>query len=372
MNDLIDNLRVVETLELITPRELKNQISWDDVAFHIESSRNTISDIIHWNDSRLLTVVWPCSIHNTDEALEYAKWLSDIKIKFPNLYLVMRTYFEKPRTTIWWKGLINDPYLDGSEDMVEWLKKARSLLYEINKLDLPTATEFLDPIVSQYIADMVSWGAVWARTTESQTHRQMASWLSMPVWFKNGTDWDIQIAIDALGAASNPHKFLWINDDWKVSIIKATWNSDGHVILRWWKNKLTNYDIESIRKITTMLKEMWINPNVMVDVSHANSFKKHEEQVIVSKEVAGQIALWNEQIMWVMIESNLVEWNQSFTPWKNDPKSLVKWKSITDECINLNQTEDVLWELDYAASKRKKWISSQERLRDSLKALPIR
>lgn len=338
---------------LPSPRELRQEIVWwDEISGDIEVRRTEVANIIHWRDQTLLTVVWPCSLHDVDEALEYAEWLKKIKFDFPNLKIVMRAYFEKPRTTIWWKGLINDPNLDWTFDVEMWLRKARRLLLDINRLDIATATELLDPLVSQYIADLISWSAIWARTTQSPTHREMASGLSMPVWFKNWTDWSPQIAIDALKSSQSQHSFLWINEDWMASIVDTRWNPDWHIILRWW-DWMTNYSPEQIAEITRKLEEAWVNPNLMVDFSHANSHKNHEEQIFVARSVAKQIAEWNTRIMWVMIESNLEGWNQPFTPGKTRREDLKRGVSITDKCVWLEQTQEILWLLDHAVWKRK-------------------
>jgi 3-deoxy-7-phosphoheptulonate synthase len=272
--------------------------------------------------------------------------------KYPNLYIVMRTYFEKPRTTVGWEWLISDPDLNWSFNMNLWLEKARKFLYDINKLGLATATEFLEPITCQYIADLVSWWAIWARTTESQTHRHMASWLSMPIWFKNATSWDTGIALDAIISSKNPHKFIWINNDWCIRNISSKWNKDSHIILRWWKG-ITNYDEKSIEETIDWLEKNWINTWIIIDTSHANSEKKHEKQVDVAKSIASQIPD-NTKIVWVMIESNINSWNQSFNPLTDDKNNLKHWVSITDWCVDLKQTEEILKELNEACKKRNK------------------
>lgn len=346
-----DNLKIVNEEPMITPKELKEKYNSIEVLKHIEDSRKTISNIIWWNDNRLLVITWPCSIHNTEEWLEYAQKLVQLKEKFPNLYLVMRTYFEKPRTTVWWEWLISDPNLDWSFDINLWLEKARKFLLEINKLWLPTATEFLEPITTQYIADLVSWWAVWARTTESQNHRHMASWLSMPIWFKNATSWDINIARDAIISAKNPHNFLWINNGGCTRIIRTKWNPDSHLILRGWKS-WPNYSQKDVKKATEILENAWINTWVVIDASHANSNKDYTKQKIVCEDIAKQLESWNKKIVWVMLESNLKEGNQKFNPLTDNKENLSCWISITDACINLNQTEEILGMLNQATQKR--------------------
>lgn len=336
-----------------TPIVLKKRlIPTESIINDITKWRKTTSDIIHKNDYRLLVVIWPCSIHDTEEALVYAKKLKRLKDKFPNLFIVMRSYFEKPRTTIWWKWLINDPNLDWSFDIEKWLKKARKLLLDINKMWLPVSTEYLDLITPNYISDLITWWAIWARTTESQVHRELASWLDSIIWFKNWTSWDIQIAIDAIKSSNNPHTFLWINQKWKVEIISSKWNKNCHIILRWWKN-LPNYKKEDIDIVSKILKKEWINTWIMIDASHANSNKKPENQKSVVKNIAEQIENWNKQIIWVMIESNIYFWSQSFTPWKDKPNDLKYWISITDWCVSMDDTKKMLDTLNKAVEKRK-------------------
>lgn len=330
----------------------KRLLPTEETINNIKKYREITTNIIHKIDERLLVVVWPCSIHDTEEALVYAKKLKRVKEKFPNLFIVMRSYFEKPRTTIWWKWLINDPYLDWSFDIEKWLKKARKLLLEINKMWLPTSTEFLDTISPKYLSDLITWWAIWARTTESQVHRELASSLDSIIWFKNWTTWDIQIAIDAIKSSNNSHCFLWINEKWKIDIINTIWNKSCHIILRWWKNG-PNYDKDSIDETSKKLKKEWINTWIMIDVSHANSNKKPENQPIIIKNIAEQIKSWNKEIIWVMIESNIYAWSQSFTPWKDKACDLKYWISITDWCISFEETKKVLDILNKAVEKRK-------------------
>ncbi len=273
------DLRVKEIVRLLTPRELKTQLPATDAAnATVARSRERVIRILRQEDPRLLVVIGPCSIHDQKSALEYAARLNALRKELAGtMEIVMRVYFEKPRTTIGWKGLINDPHLDGSQDIETGLKIARQLLLEITGMGLPAATEFLDPIVPQYIADLISWAAIGARTTESQTHREMASGLSMPVGLKNNTDGSLQSAIDAMGATRHPHSFLGINEDGVTSIVRTTGNPHAHVVLRGGRAK-TNYDAESIRAAEEKLKSEKLPPVLMVDCSHANSEKQFAKQ----------------------------------------------------------------------------------------------
>ena len=338
---------------MIKPIDLKNQYSSKKVSKHIENSREIIKNILSGKNNRILVIVWPCSIHNTKEGLEYAKKLNKLKDKFPNLFIVMRAYFEKPRTTVGWGWLISDPNLNWSFNINLWLEKARKFLFDINSLWLAAATEFLEPIICQYLTDLISWGAIWARTTESQTHRHMASGLSMPIWFKNTTSWDIDIARNAIISAKNKHKFIWINNDWYIRNINSTWNPDSHIILRWWK-WITNYDEKSVKDTISSLEKAEINTWIIIDTSHDNSEKKFEKQVDVVKDISSQIWSGNRKIVWVMVESNINSGNQNFNPKIDDKKDLKYWVSITDWCIDLEQTEEVLKELNEACEKRNK------------------
>lgn len=349
---IVDDTRVDEISEIITPKELISKYPLNEkIVNFISSSRKTVSDIINLANQRLLVITWPCSIHNPDEALKYAELLKNIQAKNPHLFLVMRTYFEKPRTTIWWKWLMNDPNLDDSCDINYWIEIARDLLLKINKMWIPTAVEFLDIITPQYIWDLVTWWAIWARTTESQEHRKLASWLSMPVWFKNWTNWDIQIAIDAIKSASVSHTFLWATKDWKIAIVKTTWNPDWHIILRWWSS-WPNYSQEHISETINKLTKSWIFTWIIIDFSHANSGKKHKNQPIVCENVAKQIEEWNKKIVWVMIEWNINAWNQSFTPGKDDKNMIKPWVSITDECVDWETNIKMIDRLNIASNLR--------------------
>lgn len=339
--------------KIITANQLLKKLkSKQNLNKQVKLWRDETSEIVNLKNDNLLVIVWPCSIHDTGEAIDYAKRLFKAKKKFPNLFIVMRTYFEKPRTTIWWKWLINDPELDWSFDIEKWIKKARKLIIKITELWLPVATEFLDIITPNYISDLITWWAIWARTTESQIHREMASNIDAILWFKNATSWDIQIAIDAIKSSNNQHTFLWINKDNKVEIIKSNWNKNCHIILRWWKS-WPNYDTKNINETTKKLKDEWINTWIMVDVSHWNSEKNPENQPKVIKDIAKQISNWNMQIMWVMIESNIFTWNQCYTPWKDKLNDLKYGISITDWCIWFKETIKILGTLNKAVEKRK-------------------
>ena len=333
---------------IISPEELKYEIQNNNQEF-IKESRQTISNIINWKDKRLLVIIWPCSLHNEEEAIDYAKQIKKINQDYQNLFIVMRAYFEKPRTHIWRKWLINDPYLNDSGDIQEWLRLARKILNQINQLWIPTATEFLDNLSYEYIQDLVSWWAIWARTTESQVHRQIVSDIKCPIGFKNWTNWSTNIAINAIKSASNPHNFLWINEKWKISIVNSQWNPDLHVVLRGWENG-PNYDEKSINKAINELKNSNINSNLMIDFSHANSEKKYKNQIIVAEDIAKQIKNWNQNIVAAMIESNINESNQSFDPSKDKKEELEYWVSITDACVNIEDSKKILDKLNKAKS----------------------
>jgi 3-deoxy-7-phosphoheptulonate synthase len=325
------DLHVKELVRLSTPRALKAELPGTDAAnATVANGRQAIKRILRQEDPRLLVIVGPCSVHDISGALEYAGKLNALRRECADQFeIVMRVYFEKPRTTIGWKGLINDPYLDNTHDIEAGLKKARRLLLDITGSGMPAATEFLDPIIPQYIADLVSWAAVGARTTESQTHREMASGLSMPVGFKNGTDGSLQIAIDAMGAAMRPHSFLGIDQDGVTSIVRTTGNPDGHVVLRGGRLR-TNYDAESIRDAESKLVQAGLRPGLMVDCSHANSEKQHARQEDVWRSVIEQRAAGTRSLTGVMVESYLQEGNQ---PFPKNPAELRYGISITDACL---------------------------------------
>jgi 3-deoxy-7-phosphoheptulonate synthase len=333
-------LRVKETVRLLTPNALKAGLPMSDASNQtVVLGRDAIGRVLRQEDARFLVVVGPCSIHDTGAALEYAAKLNQLRQELAErLCIVMRVYFEKPRTTIGWKGLINDPHLDGTYDIEAGLQKARALLLQITGMGLPAATEFLDPIVPQYIADLVSWAAVGARTTESQTHREMASGLSMPVGFKNGTDGSLQIAIDAMRSAMTPHSFLGIDQDGVTSIIRTTGNPVGHVVLRGGRLR-PNYDADSIRDATASLAQAGLTAVMMVDCSHANSGKQHARQEEVWRSLIEQRAGGNRSIIGAMIESNLLEGTQAIPSNRADLRHGV---SITDACLGWDATERML------------------------------
>jgi len=318
----------------------------------IQKTRKKIRDILNGKDDRLLIIIGPCSIHDPSAAIEYASRLLEQRKKYAGeLEIVMRVYFEKPRTTVGWKGLINDPYLDESYRIDEGLRVARHLLMEINRLGMPAGSEFLDVISPQYIGDLISWGAIGARTTESQIHRELASGLSAPIGFKNGTDGNIKIATDAIQSASKGHHFLSVHKNGQVAIVETKGNADCHVILR--GGKAPNYDEESVNKACAELEAAKLNPSLMVDCSHANSSKQHERQIEVAKDIATQLAKGSKKIFGVMVESHLHAGTQKFTPGKDDPKNLKYGMSITDACINWDDSLEVLEVLADAVKKRR-------------------
>jgi 3-deoxy-7-phosphoheptulonate synthase len=333
------NLNVAETVRLIPPRQFKEELPIAETNVDaVVKGREDVKAILQGKDPRMMIIVGPCSIHDPKGALDYAKRLNELRKEFENrLCLIMRVYFEKPRTTVGWKGLINDPNLNGTYDIENGLKIARKLLLDITAMGLPAATEFLDPIVPQYTAQLISWAAIGARTTESQTHREMASGLSMPVGYKNGTDGSLQIAIDAMTAARQPHSFLGIDQEGVTSIFRTSGNPDGHIVLRGGKVR-TNYDAESIQEEVETLAKAGLPPQLMVDCSHANSGKQHARQEEVWRSVVKQRVAGNTAITGVMIESNLSEGSQKL----NDPQDLKFGVSITDACVSWETTERML------------------------------
>jgi 3-deoxy-7-phosphoheptulonate synthase len=318
----------------------------------ISETRRSIHDIMAGKDDRMLVVIGPCSIHDPSAAVEYARKLKEARTRYRDtLEVVMRVYFEKPRTTVGWKGLINDPYLDESYRIDEGLRIARQLLIEINRLGLPAGSEFLDVISPQYIGDLISWGAIGARTTESQVHRELASGLSAPIGFKNGTDGNIKIATDAIQAAARPHHFLSVHKNGQVAIVQTNGNRDCHVILR--GGKEPNYDAASVTAACKELEAAKLPATLMIDCSHANSSKQHERQVEVARDIAGQIASGSRNVFGVMVESHLVGGAQKFSPGKDQPQSLEYGKSITDACIGWNESLEVLDSLSEAVRQRR-------------------
>ena len=343
---LIDNtsdLHVVETRPLVSPGLLHQDLPLDkQSAQTVINTRQAIKSILRGQDSRILVIVGPCSVHDIKAAKDYAQRLQPLRIKYKDqLEIVMRVYFEKPRTTVGWKGLINDPHLDDSYDINTGLRKARSLLLDLARIGMPAATELLDPVVPQYIADLISWTAIGARTTESQTHREMASGLSMPIGYKNGTDGTIKIASDAIKAASRPHHFLGINQEGHASIVSTTGNPDGHLVLRG-GTRGTNYHYEAVQTATEELANAGLLNRLMVDCSHGNSNKDYRRQGDVLRSVVSQLSQGSKAVMGVMLESHLVEGNQKLT---DDLSQLVYGQSITDACIDIQMTETLLDEL---------------------------
>ena len=343
-----DEFRTTLIDNLVSPAELAKQIPLDDkTANFIINSRKDIEAIIKGDDKRLLVIIGPCSIHDTDAAIDYAKKLKVLHEKYANeLLIVMRVYFEKPRTTVGWKGLISDPDLDKSFRVAKGLNLARNLLMKINELGLPAGTEFLDMVTGQYISDLISWGAIGARTTESQVHRELASALSCPVGFKNGTDGNIQIAVDAIKASSVPHVLYSPDKSGQMCIYQTHGNPFAHVILR--GGKEPNYHQDDINTTGATLAEAELASKIMIDCSHGNSYKDHNKQIDVARSLAQQIQQGNESVFGVMIESFLVEGNQKVVPGQ----SLVYGQSITDACINLDTSEDILSVLAQAIKTR--------------------
>lgn len=345
------NLHVKEASRLLTPRALKAELpAGEAVNQSVVSSRQRVTRILERQDPRMLIVMGPCSIHDTKGALDYGARLNGLRQEFrEHMEIVMRVYFEKPRTTIGWKGLINDPHLDGTYDIEIGLKRARKLLLELSTMGLPTATEFLDPIIPQYIDDLVTWAAIGARTTESQTHREMASGLSMPVGFKNGTDGSLQIALDAMISARTPHSFLGIDQDGVTSIIRTTGNSVGHIVLRGGRTR-PNYDAASLRDAEQQLAQAGLPRVLMVDCSHANSGKQHARQEEVWRSVIQQRIGGTGAIIGMMLESYLNEGNQ---PFPRKPSELCYGTSITDACLGWEATERMLRWANERLSERK-------------------
>jgi len=318
----------------------------------IADTRRRIHDIMAGKDDRLLVVIGPCSIHDPAAALDYARRLKDLRTQYADtLEIVMRVYFEKPRTTVGWKGLINDPYLDESYRIDEGLRIARQLLIEINRLGLPAGSEFLDVISPQYIGDLIAWGAIGARTTESQVHRELASGLSAPIGFKNGTDGNIRIATDAIQAAARGHHFLSVHKNGQVAIVQTQGNKDCHVILR--GGKAPNYDAASVAAACKDLEAAGLPPTLMVDCSHANSSKQHEKQMDVTHDIAAQIRAGSRSVFGVMIESHLEAGAQKFTPGKDDASKLTYGKSITDACLGWEPSQEALAVLSKAVKARR-------------------
>jgi len=351
-----DDLRIKWTKVVLPPVFLEEELPTTEKASAIvHDTRQQVCDILSRKDDRLLVVVGPCSIHDTKAAREYGGFLRGAIGKLSrDLCIVMRVYFEKPRTTVGWKGLINDPYLDQSYKINDGLRMARHLLLDLADLGVPAGTEFLDMVTPQYMAGLVSWGAIGARTTESQAHRQLVSGLSCPVGFKNGTSGDVQIAIEALQSAAHPHTFLGHTKHGQSAIFVTAGNSDCHVILRGGRG-VTNYGAGSVAQVCAQLTEAGLPPRVMIDCSHANSNRDHKRQAVVCRDVADQIAKGDRRIIGLMLESNLVAGSQKLA----QPKDLVYGKSITDACIGWEETETLLAELAAAVRKRREQAADE-------------
>ena len=352
--DTTDDIRIKEITALDTPAEIIHAHPRTEAATRtVIAARSAIQRIVHRNDGRLAVIMGPCSIHDPEAALDYAARLVDLRDRLGDrLEIIMRVYFEKPRTTTGWKGLINDPGLDGGYNVERGLRLARCLLLEINNMGVPAGCEFLDTMMPQYIADLVSWAAIGARTTESQIHREMASGLSCPVGFKNGTDGNVKIAVDAVASAAVPHHFLAVTKDGRAAIASTAGNSDCHIILR--GGKAPNYDAASVNGACEMAQTSGLMSSVIIDASHANSAKKPENQPLVMADVAGQIATGDDRIVGVMIESNLVAGRQDLVPGQ----ALTYGQSITDGCIDWDTSVAVLDELAAAVTARRQAVAA--------------
>ena len=345
----IDDLRIREMMQLTPPAELMRSLPPPERAARLICiARQAIADIIHGRDKRLLVVVGPCSIHDVEAAQEYAQRLLPlIRRHRENLHIIMRVYFEKPRTTVGWKGLINDPHLDNSFRINEGLFIARKLLIDLNAMEVPAGTEYLDLISPQYIADLISWGAIGARTTESQAHRELASGLSCPVGFKNGTTGNVQIAIDAISSAMNPHHFLSVTKEGRSAIFSTSGNENCHIILR--GGQQSNYDAGAVNSVAAALEKSGLPPaRIMIDCSHANSRKQPERQLLVAQAIAEQLQAGDDRIIGVMVESHLLAGRQDIQAGKKP----VYGQSVTDACLGWEDTEKLLAELAEAAAKR--------------------
>ena len=349
MSSQTDDLRIAEVKELTSPEALIEKIPVSEAAGNtVSSARRAIHNILAGEDDRLLVIVGPCSIHDVDAAREYAEGLAALRAQLEeNLFIVMRVYFEKPRTTVGWKGLINDPDLNNTFQINKGLGMARQVLLDLGDMGIPTGTEYLDLISPQYLADLISWGAIGARTTESQTHRELASGLSCPVGFKNATDGSIQIAIDAIGSASKPHHFLSVTKAGNSAIFKTAGNEDCHIILRGGTHP--NYDMFSVQDASEMLGNAGLPARIMIDASHANSRKIPARQVDVAGDIATQVARGSRSIFGIMLESHLVEGRQDVV----EGVELTHGQSITDPCIGWEDTETVLKQLADASGQRR-------------------
>ena len=346
----VDDTRIAAVRALVSPAVLLEEMPASPaVQALVEDRRRAIGQVLHGRDDRLVVVVGPCSIHDRDQALHYARLLKPVADELSDaLLVVMRVYFEKPRTTVGWKGLINDPRLDGSFHINEGLRLARDILLQINALGLPAGTEFLDLLSPQYVSDLIAWGAIGARTTESQSHRQLASGLSCPVGFKNGTDGGLQVAADALRAAAAPHSFMGMTKMGVAAIFETRGNTDGHVILR--GGKTPNYDAPSVNSACEILRQAGLREQVMVDCSHANSAKQHRNQMVVAASLAQQVSHGEQRIVGVMVESHLHGGRQDLLPGQ----PLTPGVSITDACLGWDDTQPLLHQLADAVRVRRK------------------
>lgn len=353
-----DDLRIRQIKEVISPRVAHEESPiTQEAALVTLQARKDIHNILTGEDDRLLLVIGPCSIHDPDAALEYGGRLLSLKQALArDLVVVMRVYFEKPRTTVGWKGLINDPDLNESFNINKGLQVARKLLLDLNKLGMPAATEYLDLITPQYVSDLISWGAIGARTTESQVHRELASGLSCPVGFKNATDGSVKVAIDAIGAARRPHHFLSVTKDGHSAIVSTTGNEDSHIILR--GGKTPNYDAISVEAAARELEKAGLPRNLMIDFSHANCSKDYLRQMAVGRDVAGQIAIGDRRIIGVMVESHLNAGQQKLVPGKAPAYGL----SITDPCLGWEDSEQLMRELAAAVVDRRRRRYEEENL----------
>ncbi|GAB0175067.1 MAG: 3-deoxy-7-phosphoheptulonate synthase AroG [Candidatus Altimarinota bacterium] len=351
----VDDKRIQNIEPLPPPEDLIRffPIAGTSIETQVSDTRSAASRIIHGKDDRLIVVVGPCSVHDPAGAIEYARNLAEERKRYKDtLEIIMRVYFEKPRTTVGWKGLINDPYLDETYKIDEGLRIARQLLLEINRLGVPAGSEYLDVISPQYIADLIAWGAIGARTTESQVHRELTSGLSSPVGFKNGTDGNIKIALDAILAASKGHHFLSVHKSGKVAMVQTTGNLDCHLILRGGKNP--NYSAQHVLSAAEQLMAAGLyGSRIMIDASHGNSQKNHENQLKVVDNISEQIGSGSRHIGGVMIESNLEAGAQKFTPGKDDPQGLIYGQSITDACVGWEETLKMLKTLSKSVEKRR-------------------
>ena len=348
MKNKTDDLRIINTQELISPQEIINTISPTDKGLStIINAREEIKKILNKDIRKFMIVVGPCSIHDVDAAKEYATRLKKLSDRLSNnCLIIMRVYFEKPRTVIGWKGLINDPDLDGSFKINKGIKLARQLLIDLSEMEIPCGHEFLDLVSPQYVSDLISWGAIGARTTESQSHRELASGLSCPVGFKNGTDGSLQIAIDAMNAARHSHSFLSVTKEGKSAIFNTAGNNDCHIIHRGGYNQ-ANYKSEDVKNSAKILKDNGMQPNIMIDASHANSNKDFRMQSSVVEDISNQLLLGERNIIGIMLESNLEEGNQKIA----SRDKLKYGQSITDSCIGWDETEDLIHKLDDTLKK---------------------